>query len=157
MPSVPVLAALPRWSYRTDPAVPAFDDSGPVTVMDGECALCSFGARLIARFDRREEFRICRVQTPLGRALLRHYGLNPDDPQSWLFIEDGRAFTSLDGMIRAGRRVGGVGWLLQPLKLIPRGLQDRLYVRLARARYRLFGRTEMCALPDPRLRARLMD
>ena len=157
MPPVPVLPDRAAWSYRDDAAVPAFDDAGPVTVMDGECALCSFGARLIARFDRREEFRICRVQTPLGRALLRHYGLDPDDPESWLFIEEGRAYTSLDGMIRAGRRVGGVGWLLQPLRLIPRGVQDRLYVRLARARYRLFGRAEMCALPDPRLRARLME
>ena len=154
---MPAATSRAPFSYRSDPAVPAFDDSGPVAVMDGECALCSFGARLIARFDRREEVRICRVQTPLGRALLRHYGLDPADPESWLFLEDGRAHTSLDGMIRAGRRVGGVGWLLQPLRLVPRPVQDRLYVRLARARYRLFGRAEMCALPDPRLRARLME
>lgn len=145
------------YSYRADPAVPAFDDAGPVTVMDGECALCSFGARLIARFDRAGAFRICRTQTDLGRALLTHYGLDPDDPESWLFIDRGRAFTSMGGMIRAGARVGGVGWLLQPLRLIPRPAQDWLYVRLARNRYRLFGRAEMCRLPDPRLRARLIE
>lgn len=37
------------YSYRRDACVPAFDDSGPITVMDGHCALCSAGARLIAR------------------------------------------------------------------------------------------------------------
>lgn len=151
-----MLTQTPAHSYRSDPDVPAFDDSGPITVMDGECTLCSVGARLIARFDRQEAFRICRSQTTLGRALMRHYGLDPDDPESWLFIDDGHAFTSLDGMIRAGRRVGGIGWLLQPFRLIPRGVQDWLYVRLARNRYRLFGRTDMCSIPDPRLRARLM-
>ena len=145
------------YSYRSDPTVPDFEDDGPITVMDGECALCSVGARLIARFDRREEFRICRVQTPLGHALMRHYGLDPADPESWLYLEEGKAFTSLDGMIRAGRRVGGIGWLLQPLRLIPRGVQDWLYGHLARNRYRLFGRTDICALPDPGLRARLME
>ncbi|MFD0916514.1 thiol-disulfide oxidoreductase DCC family protein [Pseudahrensia aquimaris] len=146
-----------RYSYRTDPDVPAFDDSGPITVMDGECALCSFGARLIARFDQREEFRICRAQTLLGRSLLMHFDLDPDDPESWLYLEDGYAYTSMDGMIRAGRRVGGVGWLLQSLRIVPRAVQDWLYVRLARNRYRMFGRTQMCELPDPRLRARLME
>ena len=146
-----------RYSYRNDPAVPAFDDTGPVTVMDGHCVLCSAGARLIARFDKAGEFQICRIQTPLGEALLRHYGLSPDDPESWLFLLDGQAFTSLDGMIRAGRRAGGLGLILQPLRLLPRPFQDWLYLRLARNRYRLFGRTDMCEIPDPALRARLME
>ena len=125
--------------------------------MDGECALCSAGARVIARLDRAAEFRICRSQTGLGRSLLLHYGLSPDDPESWLYIVDGRAHTSLDGMIRVGSRVGGLGRLLQPLRLLPRPLQDWLYRRLARNRYRLFGRTDMCSIHDPALRARLME
>lgn len=146
-----------QYSYRTDPSVPEFDDSGPLTVMDGECVLCAFGARLIARFDKAKEFRICRAQTPLGQALFHHYGLSFDDPESWLYVVDGYAYTSLDAMIRAGQRVGGVGYLLQPLRLIPRSIQDWLYSKLARNRYRLFGRTDMCSIPDPALRARLMD
>jgi predicted DCC family thiol-disulfide oxidoreductase YuxK len=145
------------YSYREDPAVRDFDDTGPVTVMDGECALCSVGARLIARFDKAREFRICRAQTALGQALLHHYGLSPDDPESWLYIVEGRAYTSLEGMIRVGRRVGGLGLLLQPLRLLPRSVQDWLYRRLARNRYRLFGRTDMCAIPDPALQAMLLE
>jgi predicted DCC family thiol-disulfide oxidoreductase YuxK len=145
------------YSYRADASVPAFDDSCPVTVVDGECVLCSVGARLIARFDKASEFRICRSQTRLGQSLLLHYGLSPDDPESWLYIVDGRAYTSLDGMIRAANRVGGAGRLLQPLRLMPRPLQDWLYRRLARNRYWLFGRTDMCSIPDPALRARLME
>lgn len=145
------------FSCRDDDTVPAFDDDGPVVVMDGECALCTTGARLIARFDRRREFRICRVQSPLGQALFRHYGLEPGDPESWLYLAGGQAHTSLDALIRAGQRVGGAGWLLQPLRLLPRAAQDWVYRRLARNRYRLFGRTDMCAVPDPALRARLME
>lgn len=125
--------------------------------MDGECVLCTAGARFIARFDTRREFRICRAQSDLGRALFEHYGLAPDDPESWLYLEDGYAYGSFDAMIRAGRRLGGPGLLLQPLRLLPRGAQDWLYVRLARNRYRLFGRTDMCAVPDPALRARLLE
>ncbi|MEM5471591.1 DUF393 domain-containing protein [Hoeflea sp. AS60] len=145
------------YSYRADPTVPDFDDRGPVTVMDGECALCSIGARLIARFDKVGEFRICRSQTMLGASLLRHYGLSAEDPDSWLYIVDGQAYSSLEAFIRAGRRVGGVGLLLQPLRLLPRYAQDWLYRRIARNRYRLFGRADMCAIPDPALQARILE
>lgn len=151
-----LLLDLPAFSYRSDTAVPDFDDRGPVVVMDGDCALCTFGARLIDRFDHRLEFRICPAATALGQALLAHYGLNPTDPESWLLLQDGRAYVSFDAMIRAGRRVGGPGWLLQPFRALPRGVQDRLYRRLARNRYRLFGGADLCALPDPGLRARLI-
>ena len=145
------------YSWRDAPDVPAFDDRDAIAFMDGACVLCTFGARLIARFDRKNAFRICPVQTPLGTAMLRHFGMEPDDPDSWLLLIDGHGYTSMDAFIRAGARIGGIGWLLQPLRLLPRRAQDWLYHRIARNRYRLLGRTDMCAVPDPRLRARLME
>ncbi|MBO9473297.1 DUF393 domain-containing protein [Shimia sp. R10_1] len=153
------MAQLPErapYSYRDDPAIADFDDSGPVAVMDGDCALCSFGARMIARFDRAARFRICPGQTELGTALLAHFDLKPEDPESWLLIIDGRAYSSLDAMIRAGAEVGGIGHVLRPLRILPRPVQDWIYRRIARNRYALFGRTDMCALPDQRLKARLL-
>lgn len=137
--------------------MPDFPDDGPVIVVDGECSLCSVSARLIARFDRAQEFRICQSQGPLGSALLRHYGFDADDPDSWLYIVDGQVFTSLDGIIRVGARVGGAGWLLQPFRLLPKSFQDWLYQRVARNRHRLFGRNKLCSVPDAGLRARLLE
>lgn len=152
-----LLKELKPYSYRADKNVPAFDDSGPIAFMDGQCVLCTFGAKLIAKFDKANQFSICPVQTPLGQSVLTHYGLATDDPESWMLLVDGKAYSSLEAMIHAGRIIGGVGLLLQPLRLIPRPLQDWLYRRIARNRYALFGQTDMCAVPDPALRARLMD
>ncbi len=147
----------PPYSYRDDKAVPHFDDSGPVIVMDGQCGLCAMTARWMAHADKAREFGICRSQTELGGALLRHYGIDAQKPESWLYIVDGRVYSALDGIIRAGARVGGTGWLFQPLRILPRSLQDGLYRWVARNRYRIFGRTDMCALRDEALRARLME
>ncbi|WP_424931703.1 thiol-disulfide oxidoreductase DCC family protein [Amaricoccus macauensis] len=146
----------PAYSYRDDPAVPEFDDSGPVVVMDGNCMLCSQGARIISRLDRKQAFRICPIQTPLGGALLAHYGLEPDDPESWLFLDEGKAKGSLQAIIGIGRKLGGIGWALAPLGILPRAVQDWLYRRIAYNRYRLFGHSDMCAMPDPALKARLI-
>ena len=85
------LRARPLYSYRDDLAVPHFDDLGPIAIMDGDCSLCAGGARAIARLDRKRVFRIGRTQSPIGAVLVRHYGLEPDDPETWLYIKEGRA------------------------------------------------------------------
>ncbi|AEG70865.1 thiol-disulfide oxidoreductase DCC family protein [Ralstonia solanacearum] len=149
------MAIIP-FSHRDDPAVPAFPDDGHVVFMDGHCGACSRAARLIARLDRRDEFRICPAGSPLGRSVLIHYGLDPDDPESWLYLECGLPRFSLDAIIRVGRRLGGRGHLLAILSLIPPSNGDKLYRWIARNRYRFMGHADMCALPDPDLSRRLI-
>lgn len=144
------------YAYRDDPAVPDFDDSGPRTVMDARCGLCARGARWIARNDRDGAFRIIPMQSDLGAALFTHFGLDLADPASWLFLEDGRGYTSLDAIMRVGARLGGPSSLLRAFRILPRGLQDRAYGLIARNRYRLSRRVDLCALPDPEVQRRLI-
>lgn len=146
----------PNQSYQSDGAVPPFDDSRILLVMDGECALCSGAARRIARWDKADQVRIAPVRSPLGQALLAHYGLNPDDPASWLMVEDGHAYGSLTAILRLGRRLSPAFSALAWLGWLPEAVQDWLYARLARNRYALFGRDDLCALPDEDLRRRLV-
>ena len=148
-------AKRPPYSYRDDPAVPAFDDRGQIAVMDGECALCSWGARAIARLDKAETFRICPVNSTTGTALVRHYGLDPEDPETWLFIEDGQAWSGMEAIIRIGERLGGAGRLASLMRVLPRAMREWIYRAIARNRYR-FGQSDICATPDEKLRRRLM-
>ena len=128
----------------------------PIAVMDADCALCSFGARMIHRLDRSGTIRICPAQSPLGQTLLAGAGITIADPESWLFIANGRVWTDFDAMAEVGIRCGSWGRLLGLLRLIPKPLRDWLYRRVARNRYAVFGRGDMCALPDPAFRARLI-
>lgn len=144
------------WSWKSDPAVPEFSAGEVFVVVDAHCALCARGAAWIARNDRADEFRIVPLQSETGNALMRHYGLDPADPSSWLYVENGRAYSSLDGFIRAGRRLGGVWKGLAALRVLPRPVQDLLYRAIARSRYRLFGRKDLCALPDAEVQKRLV-
>jgi predicted DCC family thiol-disulfide oxidoreductase YuxK len=146
----------PDFSYRSDPQVPTFDDRFPIALMDAECALCCFGARMIDRLDRSGEIRICPVQTALGRAMLSHYGVRVDCPDTWLLLERGRVLGGFEAIIRVGERSGGWGRGMSLLRILPRSLRMRIYGWIARSRYRWFGRGDLCALPAASLRARLM-
>ncbi|MBU2993981.1 DCC1-like thiol-disulfide oxidoreductase family protein [Octadecabacter sp. 1_MG-2023] len=128
-----------------------------VAVMDGTCALCAFGAKMVHRLDKGGSIRIAPIQGQAGAALMRQHGLDPLDPDSWLFIEeDGTVWRDLDALIQLGRHTGGIGRLLVWLKLFPKPARDWMYARVARNRYAMFGRAEMCDIPDEGLKARLL-
>lgn len=145
------------YSYRQDMLVPDFQGGQVFTVMDAQCSLCARGAAWIARHDSAQEFVIIPLQSDVGGALMMHYGLDPSDPTSWLIVENGRAFTSLDALVRVGHRLGGVWKGLSLLRILPKPLQDILYRCVARNRYKVFGTADLCALPDADVQKRLLQ
>ena len=129
----------------------------PIAVMDATCALCSWGARMIHVLDRTGEIKIAPIQSETGAALMRLHRQDSLDPDTWLFIEDGTVWRDFDALIRVGQRSGGVGHVFAVLRIIPRPIRNWLYARVARNRYAMFGRGDMCALPEPKFRERLLS
>ena len=151
------LGRLAPYSYRGDPAVPAFPDDRPVIVFDGVCALCSSFARFVAARDRDQNFRFIAAQSALGMALFRHYGLDPVNYETNLLIANGRVSAKMDAFGAIMTRLGGVWRLGIVLGWLPGRLSDRLYETIARNRYALFGRTEQCIRPDASWRDRVIE
>jgi predicted DCC family thiol-disulfide oxidoreductase YuxK len=151
------LADAAPYSWRADPAVPAFPDDKALIVFDGVCVLCSGFARFVLKRDRRFAFRLTTAQSPLGQALYRHYGLDTHEFETNLVLADGRAYAKLDTVTVAGEKLGGPWRALMLLRLLPRPIADWLYDRIARNRYALFGRTEHCMIPPPQWRDRFIE
>lgn len=128
-----------------------------VIVFDGVCALCSRWVRFLLRFDRRGRYHFAAMQGRNGRALLLQHGLDPDDPLSFLLLQQDQAWTDTDAILRVLTGLGG-GWRLAGLlRVVPGPLRDRAYRALARNRYRWFGRHDACWLPSPAQAARFLD
>ena len=151
------LAAAPVYSYAADKTVPPFDDTHGLIIYDGVCVLCSHSMRAIAARDRVGLFQYASAQSRLGQALFRHYGLNPVTFETVLLISRGHAFGKLDMVFEIVRALGGALQLFAICRLLPRGLQDKIYDLVATHRYRLFGRSLTCLVPDASWRARVMD
>lgn len=132
------------YSYKTDPAVPPFDDSAPVIVIDGTCALCTRGIGWLLQFDRARLFRIAPIQTRLGRALYLHYGYAPETYDTFMIIHQGKAFVRTDGYIETCRILGGAWKIFTLAKFIPASWRDKVYYWLDRNRIKWFGHTEYC-------------
>ena len=133
------------------------EHAGAVIVFDGVCALCSRWVRFLLRFDRVGRYRFAAMQGAHGRQLLAAHGLDPEDPLSFLLVEDGKAYTDTDAIVRVLAGLGGVWKLAGLARVLPRPLRDRAYRWLARNRYRWFGRHDACHLPAPEQAARFLD
>ena len=149
------LAAV-RHGYRDDPSVPGFDDGLPLLVYDGVCVLCSGFVRFVLRHDRTGRFRFAAAQSPLGQALYRHYALDTRVFETNLLIADGRLHARMASFAAVMARLHWPWRALAVAGLLPRPIGDRLYDLVARNRYRWFGRTDQCMVPDPAVRARFI-
>jgi predicted DCC family thiol-disulfide oxidoreductase YuxK len=137
------------YSFRNDPAVPAFPDDRPIIIFDGKCVFCSRFANFILRADRHRRFRLMAAQTPLGLALYRHYGLDPVNYTTNILLADGRPCFKSAGLLRILQLLGWPWALLAAGWIVPSAWRDRLYDIVARNRLRWFGVRETCYLPDP--------
>lgn len=145
------------YSYRDDPTVPDFPDDRPIIIFDGSCAFCSGWARFVLRFDRAARFRLLPAQTQLGRALYRHYGLNPEDYETNILIENGVAWFKSDGSLRMAKGLGFPWSLAVILRILPLSFRDALYEFIARNRFRLMGRRETCFLTSENYKDRFLS
>ncbi len=129
--------------------MPLPSEDAPVWLYDGVCVLCSGSVHYTLRHERDHAIRFVAIQSREGRALAQAHGIDPDDPESFLFIEDGQALEKSDGVLALLRHLGGPARLLLVGGVLPRAIRDWLYDRVARNRYRLFGQKTACEMPDP--------
>jgi predicted DCC family thiol-disulfide oxidoreductase YuxK len=146
----------PPYSYRHDPAVPAFADDKPIIIFDGYCALCAGWAAFVLRHDATGRYRLLSAQSPLGRALYLHYGLDPEDYETNILIVDGLAWFKSEGSIRMAEGLGFPWRLAAVFRVLPRAWRDRMYALIARNRLRWFGKRATCYRGDPRFADRFI-
>jgi predicted DCC family thiol-disulfide oxidoreductase YuxK len=138
------------YEYRTDPAVPTFSDDRPIVVFDGKCALCSSFAQFLLKKDRDARFRLLAAQSELGSALYRHFDLDMVDYETFVLLEDGKAYFRSEATIRILAGLGMPWRLLATFgRHVPLPLRDVVYGVVARNRLRWFGVRAQCYLPEP--------
>ena len=126
----------------------------PVFLYDGVCMLCSRSVHYVLRHEKRSDIRFVAIQSPEGQALAAEFGIDPNDPETFVFVDGGRALTRSDGVLALLAHVGGPARLLGFGRWLPRRLRDGCYDLVARHRYRLFGRSDRCLPVDVAVRHR---
>jgi predicted DCC family thiol-disulfide oxidoreductase YuxK len=145
------------FSYRDDPAVPAFDDSRPLVIFDGHCVLCSTGVQWMLARDPEGASRFAAIQQPMPAALYRHYGLDAERFDTFMVLADGVPHLRWAGALAAARTLPAPWrWLGMLGRIVPDAVGDPIYDWVQRNRIRWFGSREVCLAPEPGQRARFL-
>jgi predicted DCC family thiol-disulfide oxidoreductase YuxK len=126
----------------------------PIWLFDGVCVLCSGVVKYVLKHERQKNMCFIAIQSEEGKALARQHGINPENPDSFLFIENDTVFAKSDGVLALLKYVNGPAQLLRVGIILPKVVRDWLYDRIARNRYRIFGQTAVCMVPTANMRHR---
>lgn len=136
------------------PATPWPDDD--IILYDGVCIFCSSWVRFVAMRDVVKRFRFTPIQSDYGSRLAGHFGIDPHDPDTNAVVHGGAAYFKSDAALTVLSLLPGWGWV-RMLFAVPAALRNPVYNLIARNRYRIFGRSEACMVPDASLRERVIE
>ena len=125
-------------------------------IYDGACKFCNGTLRFILKRDRHRVFSYAWLQTETGRRLAAAHGASPSDDFIMLVL-DGKLYDRSDAVLQILRKLGR-GWqFFYLLHFIPKSFRDAVYHIIAKNRYRWFGRTETCEIPDQKYLDRFLE
>jgi predicted DCC family thiol-disulfide oxidoreductase YuxK len=126
-----------------------------VIFFDGVCGMCNRFVDIVMKADRRGVFRFAPLQGETARRLLPPL---PPDPRDWslLYLDERGLHDQSDASLEVYRRLGGAWKILALARFVPRAIRTPVYRRIARNRYRWFGRREACRVPTEADRARFL-
>jgi predicted DCC family thiol-disulfide oxidoreductase YuxK len=132
-----------------------------IVFFDGVCNFCNGAVLWLLDRDKSNALVFAPLQgetySRLQARLLQGGARAPEDCSTIVFWSKGRLFLHSAAVLRILLLMGGFWRGLAALGfLVPPFARDFVYRAFARRRYVWFGRSEMCRMPSPELRAKFL-
>jgi predicted DCC family thiol-disulfide oxidoreductase YuxK len=125
-------------------------------LFDGVCNLCNAAVQFVIKRDKRDKFLFAPLQSSFGQQQLKNKKLSTDEFQTIVLLKNNKVFQRSDAALEIAKDLKGIWPAIYVLKIFPRFIRDAVYNLISRNRYRIFGRTESCMMPDPNLKAKFL-
>ncbi len=119
-----------------------------VILFDGICNFCSASVRFIIKRDPHGRFKFASLQSATAERLLKDHGVQSSDLSTIILIRDTLVFQQSDAVLEIVRRLRRLWPVLYIFKIVPRFIRDAVYVAIAKRRYKLFGKKDVCMIPE---------
>ncbi|MFN8249329.1 MAG: thiol-disulfide oxidoreductase DCC family protein [Ferruginibacter sp.] len=128
----------------------------PVILFDGVCNLCNASVNYVIKHDPEGLYRFASLQSSSGHIILQQYGIPVDDMQSFVLIQDNKAYTRSTAALLVVKRLTGPVKLLYGFIIVPPFIRNIVYDIIARYRYKWFGKKDACMVPTASLQSRFL-
>ena len=125
-------------------------------LFDGVCNFCNASINFVIDRDKKGIFKFAALQSDIGQEILKKYGLKQTNFDSIILEKEGKIYQKSDAALEIVRNMDGLWKVFYIFKIIPSFLRNPVYNLIAKNRYRIFGRTDACRIPTPKLKARFL-
>ncbi len=127
-----------------------------VVFYDGVCNLCNFTVQFVLKRDKKGNYLFAQIGGENYKKLIKKH---PDSlgVDSILFYQDNILYSKSSAALKILIGLNGVWRSLSVFWLIPLPIRDFIYDRIASNRYKIFGKTDSCMLPNSNMLNRLID
>jgi predicted DCC family thiol-disulfide oxidoreductase YuxK len=127
----------------------------PIVLYDGVCGLCNRLTRFLLKHDHNDRLRFAPLQSDFASSILRKHNVSASDLDSVYVVTDlgqpnEQVLARSDAILHLFSEIGGVWRAGELAKIIPRVVRDWVYNLVGRNRYRVFGKYDVCPVPDER-------
>ncbi len=129
----------------------------PIILFDGVCNFCNSAVNFTIKRDKKKIIFFAPLQTTAGQALLQQYNLPADEMQSFVFIDNGKAYTRSTAALKVCRYLRRLWPLCYVFIIVPGFIRDVIYNWIAKNRYKWFGVLDQCMIPSPEVKARFLN
>jgi predicted DCC family thiol-disulfide oxidoreductase YuxK len=129
----------------------------PVILFDGVCNLCNGAVRFVIKHDRKKIFLFAPLQSNEGQKLSQQYQLPITHWNSFVLIEEQKAYTCSTAALKVAQHLNGLLKLAYAFMIVPKFIRDGIYKWVSDNRYKWFGKRDTCMIPTPELKARFLE
>lgn len=128
----------------------------PVVLFDGVCNFCNATINFIIRQDKQKALRFAALQSEAGQELLAQYGLQGEALNTFVFIENGKAYGRSTAALHLYKKLPWYWQWTQAFWIVPKFIRNGVYNFIAKKRYQWFGKKEECMVPSPEAKSRFL-
>ena len=129
-----------------------------IIVFDGLCKFCNGAVNFIIERDPNNHFFFSPMQSNFAQQLIIKYqDASIVELETFLLIKNGKCYERTDAVFEIAKDLSGFWYLSCVIKIVPRRVRDYFYKILAAKRYELFGKFDVCLVPDEKIRRRFID
>ena len=115
-----------------------------IVYYDGVCGLCDGFVELLVKLDKNKKLKFSSLQGKSGRILLNKLNLDLEEFDTVLFKVNDQVYTKSTAVFKIINSIGGVIKLFLVFNLLPRRFNDWIYSKVAKNRFKIFGKLDKC-------------
>ena len=127
-----------------------------IILFDGLCNLCNGLVNFIIKRDKLGKFKLASLQSKIGIGLTKKFNIDTNFVDSVVLIKNEKVFLKSSAVLEILKDMPIGWWWFRIGIILPKVMRDWLYDIMAKHRYRIFGKKDLCPIPPKDVQDRFL-